>query len=818
MLLESNIFELRDIQKEAIKKGLFFGHSFLICAPSGSGKTLIGETCAMNNVFQGLGKSIFLVPFKALASQKYQHFKSAYERFGVMVELSIGDYDVDEEQLIDADLIITTYEKMDSILRNFNDTPWIHQISTVIIDEIHIIADQHRGPRLESLIVRLNEFLHNPQIIGLSATISNPESFNNWLTSLGNESHLIYSNKRPVPLKLKILLTHSKNSTIRKVIKSTLQKKGQVLIFVNRRKGTSGVAHSLHNYVKQWMTTPDLNICKALKKELTAINGGNQQLQKVIQNGIAFHHAGLLPKERKIVEKNYKAGHLKVICCTTTLSAGLNLPARVVLVHNFKKFSATHYQIKDFSNFYELGDGFNYFKPFGRNEMFQMLGRAGRPGLDSVGYGVILVKNYEEKLWVEEHYFQGRDDTQKLIPQYNQLHSTLNNTNTLKEQVLLRVFDEQKISLEKLKTFFEKSFFWYLISKKNKKNQIPLDQFLMIKEITPINILKLHTDKRKVKSLMKTANWSVKLDEISARRLKGVIRTQFGVYVCAFDVEKGVQCTCGFENGLNDNFVTNNVEFIFCDHITCFLIDLIRNPDSKLKKYVNDIVPKSVKNQYILNYLLEKGLIQPYSEDESQLVCSQFGKLVIRLYIQPATAVLIRDYLEDDKITDNRSLAESVFEILKKEHRIRKDKFFEALIDWVDEIPINEIIEKYKIDAGDLYNLAQNAERTVSFINIIASRLANTSYDHHDTFIGVAERCETMALRIRYGIREQLFDLVLRVDYVGRVRARILYNAGYHTADHLIAVDPYELNRKTGIGINWCKKIIAGILKKKENV
>jgi helicase len=195
VLFEQKIFKLRDIQKEAIEKGLFFRKSFFICAPSGSGKTLVGELCAIYNVFQGFGKSVYLVPFKALATEKYGHFTRAYTRFGITIELSIGDYDVEDSKLAKADIIITTYEKMDSLLRNFSDKEWINEISTIIIDEIHIISESDRGPRLESLIVRLNEFLKNPQIIGLSATVANPEFFNTWLCSLNNRSTLIKSRR-----------------------------------------------------------------------------------------------------------------------------------------------------------------------------------------------------------------------------------------------------------------------------------------------------------------------------------------------------------------------------------------------------------------------------------------------------------------------------------------------------------------------------------------------------------------------------------------------------------------------------------------------
>ncbi|HEC40388.1 hypothetical protein LCGC14_0616410 [marine sediment metagenome] len=165
VLFENKIFQLREIQKKVIQKGSFFQKSFLVCAPSGSGKTLIGEVCAINNVFQQFGKSIYLVPFKALATEKYFHFKKSYARYDLKVELSIGDYDVDDAKLEKTDIIVTTYEKMDSLIRNFYDKEWIYEISTIIIDEIHIIGESDRGPRLESLIVRLNEFLHNPHII-----------------------------------------------------------------------------------------------------------------------------------------------------------------------------------------------------------------------------------------------------------------------------------------------------------------------------------------------------------------------------------------------------------------------------------------------------------------------------------------------------------------------------------------------------------------------------------------------------------------------------------------------------------------------------
>jgi len=807
VLFENKIFELRDIQKEAIRKGLFFRKSFLICAPSGSGKTLIGELCAANNVFQKFGKSVYLVPFKALATEKFFHFKKGYGKYGIKVEISIGDYDIDDSKLEKADIIVTTYEKMDSIIRNFNDKDWISDFSTIIIDEVHIIGESDRGPRLESLIVRLNEFFHHPQVIGLSATIANPEFFNSWLTSLGNQTTLVKSEERPVPLHYKIQISQNKDSTIKHIVKTTFTDKGQVLIFLNKRKTAQQSAQNLKEIVKKYLEDSEKKVLKALSKRIASIKGGNRELSRIISSGVAFHHAGLLPRERKIIEDNFRNRIIRVICCTTTLSAGINTPARVVILRDFKKYSTSGFNIKNFSGYYENGDGFSYFKPFSANEVFQILGRAGRPGLDSVGHGIMLVKNVEEKMWVEDHYFKTLKINSPLTPKYNDLGSGLNKINILKEQVLLRVFEEQKITLDKLKSFFEKTYFWYTITHKMKDQQIPIEQLLMIKEITPVNILKLHADPKKVETL-RGKNPQIKITKCTNVTITGYIKTSFGIYSCQFDIDTGIKCSCGFQNGISDNFaIENEFAFEFCDHITMFLLYLINFPDVNLQKYVEDIIPKSIKNQYILNYLFEKGLI--LRDANGRIRCSQFGKLIIRLYLYPTSGVLIRYKLENTKISSFRDLIKEAYEVLKSEFRVRDYKMLEPILEWTDEEPIERILEKYKIMTGDLFSVRDGLERIITFIGIIANNLSSSGIDIHNRLERIAEMSETLRIRIHYGIREELFDLVLRLDNVARIRARILYNAGYHTASQVKKENYYILNQKTGLGIKLCKKIIG---------
>ncbi len=805
VLFEQKIFTLREIQKEAIKKGLFFRNSFLVCAPSGSGKTLIGEVCAVNNIFERFGKSVYLVPFKALATEKYFHFKRSYERFGIIVELSIGDYDIDDSKLQNADIIVTTFEKMDSLLRNFYDKEWIMTISTIIIDEIHSVGEGDRGPRLESLIVRLNELLHNPQIIGLSATIANPSFFNKWLSSLGNNTNLINSNIRPVDLHYKVEITQNKDSTIKKIVNSILKDDGQLLIFLNTRKSTQQAAKNLKVFIKNHTTEKQLELCKELEANLKRIKGGNAELQKVVKCGIAFHHAGLLPKERISIENAYRRRIIKVIFTTSTLSAGINMPARAVIIKDFRRYVTSGHNIKNFTGYYENGNGFSFFKPFSANEVFQMLGRAGRPGLDEVGYGILLVNDVEERNWVEDHYFIYSKVSKRYLPRYNDLQSGLNKMNILQEQVLLRVYQEKHISLEALIDFFQKTYFWFSTQERMKEQSIPIEQLLMIKEISPKNILKLHSEPSKIKEI-KNKNFEIKIAKLTNSIISGYLKTAYGVYICELGIDTGIRCSCGFENGISDNYANDRFAFEFCDHITAFLLYLNALPDEKLQKYITDIIPKSVRNQYVLNYLLEKGLL--IKSEDGLLKCSQFGKLIIRLYLYPVSGVLIRQKLEQNQIETFQEIIKEAYDILKAEHRVRDNKVLQPILEWTDEEPIEEIIKRHKLMAGDLYSVRDNLERIISFIGIIAIHLSETDFSIQNNLIEIAEMCETLKIRIHYGIREELFDLVLRLPNVARVRARIIYKAGYRTATQVKKENPFVLHRKTGLGLKLCKTII----------
>lgn len=191
LLQKQTITHLRPSQKKSLDAGLLKENNLLVCTPTASGKTLIAEIAMIHTHHTQNKKSVYIVPLKALASEKFHSFKEKYPE--LKIALSIGDMDEVDAYLHNYDIIITTSEKLDSLIRHH--TPWIHEIGCVVVDEIHLINDPGRGPTLEILITILRSLI-NAQFICLSATIGNPKELAGWL-----DANYVEDNWRPVELK-----------------------------------------------------------------------------------------------------------------------------------------------------------------------------------------------------------------------------------------------------------------------------------------------------------------------------------------------------------------------------------------------------------------------------------------------------------------------------------------------------------------------------------------------------------------------------------------------------------------------------------------
>ncbi|XRO76166.1 DEAD/DEAH box helicase [Methanocaldococcus sp. 10A] len=359
ILRDLGIEELRPPQKKALERGLLNKNkNFLISIPTASGKTLIGEIALINHLLDENKKptnkkGIFIVPLKALASEKYEEFKSKYERFGLKIALSIGDYDEDED-LSRYHLIITTAEKFDSLWRHKID--WINDVSVVVVDEIHLINDETRGGTLEILLTKLKEF--NIQIIGLSATIGNPDELAEWFNA-----DLIVDDWRPVELKKGIYkegvieyidgenkeIETINDNDIYNLVVDCVKEGGCCLIFCNTKKGAVNEAKKLN--LKKFLTDKEKRKLKEIAEEILSILEPPTEMCKTlaecILKGVAFHHAGLTYQHRKIIEKSFREKLIKLICCTPTLC--LNANTEILQESGFKKITELNKNEKVFA-------------------------------------------------------------------------------------------------------------------------------------------------------------------------------------------------------------------------------------------------------------------------------------------------------------------------------------------------------------------------------------------------------------------------------------------------------------------------------------
>ncbi len=386
---ESGYKEFYPPQSEALERGLLDGKSMLLAMPTASGKTLLAELAMLKAAQQGR-RSLYIVPLRALATEKYDSFKK-FRALGVTVGISTGDFDKRDERLGKNLIIIATSEKADSLMRN--GASWVRDLAVLVVDEIHLLNDVGRGPTLEMTITKLRHCNPNLQVIGLSATVANGQEIAAWL-----KAEMVSSDWRPIRLREGIICNGSqvfsdgivpllamKDEGLA-LVKDTLSQSAQILIFENSRKNAEAAASRLCDLISADAATENLSLSILATGESETAT----RLASCVSRGVAFHHAGLLSEQRRLVEQGFRDNKIKVIASTPTLAAGLNLPARRVLIKSYKR--------------YEYGRGMT---PISVIEYRQMAGRAGRPGLDPYGESFLMAKSASEMQELLERYIHG---------------------------------------------------------------------------------------------------------------------------------------------------------------------------------------------------------------------------------------------------------------------------------------------------------------------------------------------------------------------------------------------------------------------------
>ncbi len=387
-------------QREILENGFLSTRDhWILCLPTGAGKTLLGEWALHDAVQLGF-KGVYLSPLKAIAQEKYFEWQQKYPRtrFGLFTGDRLKEKKTPSAfRPQEADVLLCTPERFDAYLRNWRKTlSWIADLGVIILDELHLLASGQRGARLEALITRILRLNQFTRLIGLSATISNMESLAQWLNA-----RTYHSEWRPVEIQKRVRRfkkPSEKFSLLLEELEATLSQKGKVLVFTNSRRRAEGLAGQLRG-------------CGIRS---------------------AFHHAGLSRTDRSEVEGEFKNGDVDVLIATPTVEMGVNLPARKVVVFD-------HYAFSD--------EGL--FVPLPVMNYVQRVGRAGRPGLDETGESVLLLPSWHGNA------------TRYLEEDLEPIRSPLFSQNLLGEQVLAEVSSGLSITQRQLEKEFVGRTLWH---------------------------------------------------------------------------------------------------------------------------------------------------------------------------------------------------------------------------------------------------------------------------------------------------------------------------------------------------------------------
>jgi len=711
IIVRSGIVNLYPPQEEAIKARALEGRNLVLASPTASGKTLVAEFCALKHILENRGKTIYLTPLRALANEKFHEFKkyTAIKKPNgkrVRIGISTGDYDSNDPWLERYDIIVTTNEKADSLLRH--RAKWMNEISLIVADEVHLLNDSERGPTLEVVLARLTQINPDMQILALSATINNVEEIAEWL-----KGEYVRTEWRPVLLKEGVLLQKeiqykdgdarkiekkTKNSAINLAL-ATVKSGGQALIFATTRRNSVALAKKAANEVEGILSKPHK---RALKRDAEKILTTGEKtriselLAELVRSGTAFHHAGLGGGHRRLIEDSFRQGKIKVVTATPTLAFGVNLPARTVVIQDYKRYEP----------------GYGYY-PISVLEYKQMAGRAGRPKYDKVGEAILLAKTADEADYLMESYILARPE---------RIWSRLAVERILRSHVLATIAADFAHTERGIYDFFGRTFYAYQYDIKAIKS-------VMAK------ILKYLYDEEMI--------------DVSGKNINA---TRFGKRVSELYIDpvSGVL----IRNALRRKPT----------HLTGLsLLHLIA--------HTPDMAPK----------------LRPYSRELDE----------IGVFMEEHREEFLVDVPDEweDRIAYEESLGETKTAIVLKT--------------WIEERSEDEIIERYRVQPGDLYRTIQNAKWLLYAAHELALLFRNKR---------VLPRTLELMERIEKGVKKELLPIV-KLEGIGRIRGRILYNSGFKTIENLKHAAIEDIVKLPLIGPKLAKKIkeqVGGFVKSKE--
>ncbi len=444
-------FELDEFQKDACKY-IDDGKSVVVCAPTGAGKTVIAQH-AIHRALESGKRIFYTTPLKALSNQKYFDFgeKYGHEKVGLLT----GDTSINRN----GQIVVMTTEVFRNMLygTNFGSvSDNLKDVQYVVLDEVHYMNDEQRGTVWEESIIYCPV---NVQIIALSATVANADELTDWINTVHSKTELVNTDFRPVPLRFyyfdssqpnRLLPLLTPSGQLNKKIKPEKRLFGKK--FQNKKSYVKEVIRNL----KEQDMLPAIYFTFSRKKcdeqmekcaSLDLITKGERaKIQQFIDEyiaenphlynnkhieyllcGVASHHAGLLPAWKNLVEKLFQQGLIKVVFATETLAAGINMPARSTVISSTSKRTDSGHRMLTASEF------------------LQMSGRAGRRGMDEVGYVTVVGTQFQSPEEVAELVLSGANPLEsRFSPSYSMVLNLL-----------------QRFSLDEAKELILKSFGYF---------------------------------------------------------------------------------------------------------------------------------------------------------------------------------------------------------------------------------------------------------------------------------------------------------------------------------------------------------------------
>jgi len=711
VLADLGITELFPPQQEAVLAGALEGKNLVLASPTASGKTLVAELCALKHVLERDGKVLYLSPLRALASEKFEEFRK-YTNIRkangrrISVGVSTGDYDSSDPWMGKHDIIITTNEKADSLLRH--RAKWVGDVSLVIADEVHLLNDADRGPTLEVVLARLMQVNPDIQLVVLSATIKNVEEVAEWLKAIS-----VTTEWRPVTLREGVILhdeVHFKDGgalKIENIAKDptlnlavyTVKSGNQTLVFAGTRRNSISLAKKIATKIKPLLSKPMKRSLKQLSEQILSTGERTrlgEQLAEVVGGGAAFHHAGLSAGHRKIVEDSFREGKIKVLTATPTLAFGMNLPARVVIINEYRRYES----------------GYGYY-PIPVLEYKQMAGRAGRPRYDKFGDAILIAKTEDERDYLMESY---------ILAETERIWSKLAVERILRSHVLATVASDFAHTEQGIYDFFGRTFYAH------------------------------QYDPRAIKGVIQKSLGFLFTEKMIEAVGDKVYATKFGQRVSELYIDPLTGVTIRDALANRAQRLTD----------VSFLHMIARTPD---------MVPK----------------LRPYSSEMDNL---QF-------------------FIEDHQDEFMFDLPDPWMDRIAFEEFLGEAKLALVMKSWMDETSEDEMIEKYKVQPGDLYRLISTAKWLIHASHELASL-----FKHKDLLPHLAK----LTVRIEKGIKPELLPLAA-LDGIGRARARILFDSGFRSVDDLKRAPLPKLTRLPLIGPKIAQKIkeqVGGIVKEQE--